>query len=49
MNIGGSQTAVRGRTRHDPSGASVYRRIAEAAQFRHPVYGARELFERVFA
>src|SRR4029450_3726960 len=34
----------RGRTRHDPSGGSVYRRIAEAAQFRHPVYGARELF-----
>ena len=34
----------RGRTRHDPSGASVYRRLAEAAQFRHPVYGARELF-----
>ena len=34
----------RGRTRHDPSGASVYRRIAEAAQFRHPVYGAQELF-----
>jgi type I phosphodiesterase/nucleotide pyrophosphatase len=34
----------RGRTRHDPSGASVYRRIAEAAQFRHPVYGSRELF-----
>jgi Type I phosphodiesterase / nucleotide pyrophosphatase len=34
----------RGRTRHDPSGMSVYRRIAEAAQFRHPVYGARELF-----
>jgi hypothetical protein len=34
----------RGRTRHDPSGSSVYRRIAEAAQFRHPVYGARELF-----
>jgi hypothetical protein len=34
----------RGRTRHDPSGASVYRRIAEAVQFRHPVYGARELF-----
>jgi hypothetical protein len=30
----------RGRTRHDPSGASVYRRIAEAVQFRHPVYGA---------
>ena len=34
----------RGRTRHDPSGTSVYRRIAEAAQCRHPVYGARELF-----
>jgi Type I phosphodiesterase / nucleotide pyrophosphatase len=34
----------RGRTRHDPSGASVYRRIAEAAQFHHSVYGARELF-----
>ncbi len=34
----------RGRTRHDPSGGSVYRRIAEAAQFRHSVYGARELF-----
>jgi hypothetical protein len=34
----------RGRTRHDPSGVSVYRRIAEAAQFRHAVYGARELF-----
>jgi Type I phosphodiesterase / nucleotide pyrophosphatase len=34
----------RGRTRHEPSGASVYRRIAEAIQFRHPVYGARELF-----
>ena len=34
----------RGRTRHDPSGGSVYRRIAEAVQFRHPVYGARELF-----
>jgi len=34
----------RGRTRHDPSGARVYRRIAEAAQFRHAVYGARELF-----
>jgi hypothetical protein len=34
----------RGRTRHEPSGDSVYRRIAEAAQFRHPVYGARELF-----
>jgi Type I phosphodiesterase / nucleotide pyrophosphatase len=34
----------RGRTRHDPSGESVYRRIAAAAQFRHAVYGARELF-----
>ena len=34
----------RGRTRHEPSGASVYRRIAEAAQFRHPVWGPRELF-----
>jgi Type I phosphodiesterase / nucleotide pyrophosphatase len=34
----------RGRTRHDPSGTSVYRRIAEAAQFRHPVYGPGELF-----
>ncbi|MEA2457022.1 MAG: hypothetical protein QOI45_3284 [Thermoleophilaceae bacterium] len=34
----------RGRTRHEPSGTSVYRRIAEAAQFRHSVYGAGELF-----
>jgi hypothetical protein len=34
----------RGRTRHEPSGMSVYRRIAEAAQFRHPVWGPRELF-----
>ena len=34
----------RGRTRHDPSGVSVYRRIGEAFQFRHAVYGARELF-----
>ena len=34
----------RGRTRHEPSGDSMYRRLAEAAQFRHPVYGARELF-----
>jgi Type I phosphodiesterase / nucleotide pyrophosphatase len=34
----------RGRTRHEPSGASVYRRIAEAVQFRHPVWGASELF-----
>jgi hypothetical protein len=50
LDDGGFRTACttyliyRGRTRHDPSGASVYRRIAEAAQFRHPVYGARELF-----
>jgi Type I phosphodiesterase / nucleotide pyrophosphatase len=34
----------RGRTRHEPSGVSVYRRIAEAAQFRHPVWGPGELF-----
>jgi Type I phosphodiesterase / nucleotide pyrophosphatase len=34
----------RGRTRHDPSGTSVYRRIGEALQFRHAVYGASELF-----
>jgi len=34
----------RGRTRHEPSGDSVYRRLAEAAQFRHAVYGSRELF-----
>jgi Type I phosphodiesterase / nucleotide pyrophosphatase len=34
----------RGRTRHEPSGESMYRRIAAAAQFRHAVYGARELF-----
>jgi predicted AlkP superfamily pyrophosphatase or phosphodiesterase len=34
----------RGRTRHDPSGESMYRRIGEVLQFRHPVYGARELF-----
>ncbi len=34
----------RGRYRHEPSGDSVYRRIAEAAQFRHPVYGPQELF-----
>ena len=34
----------RGRTRHEPSGASVYRRIAEAAQFRHAgLRGARAL------
>ncbi len=36
----------RGRTRHEPSGESVYRRIAEAAQFRHPVYGARRALLR---
>ena len=36
----------RGRTRHDPSGTSVYRRIAEAAQFRHPVYGRRRALLR---
>jgi type I phosphodiesterase/nucleotide pyrophosphatase len=34
----------RGRTRHEPSGESMYRRIAAAAQFRHAVYGSRELF-----
>ena len=34
----------RGRWRHEPSGESMYRRIAAAAQFRHAVYGARELF-----
>jgi hypothetical protein len=34
----------RGRTRHEPSGESMYRRLAAAAQFRHAVYGARELF-----
>jgi hypothetical protein len=34
----------RGRTRHDPSGESVYRLIGEALQFNHAVYGARELF-----
>ncbi|MGE5635455.1 MAG: alkaline phosphatase family protein, partial [Nocardioidaceae bacterium] len=34
----------RGRTRHEPSGDSVFRHIAAAAQFRHAVYGARELF-----
>ena len=37
----------RGRTRHEPSGVSVYRRIAEAAQFRHAVWGAaRALLRR---
>jgi type I phosphodiesterase/nucleotide pyrophosphatase len=34
----------RGRYRHEPAGDSRYRRIAEAAQFRHPTWGARELF-----
>jgi hypothetical protein len=34
----------RGRHRHEPAGDSRYRRIAEAAQFRHPTWGARELF-----
>ena len=34
----------RGRHRHEPSRDSPYVRLAEAAQFRHPVWGARELF-----
>ncbi|HYI79819.1 MAG TPA: alkaline phosphatase family protein [Thermoleophilaceae bacterium] len=34
----------RGRHRHEPARDSRYRRIAEAAQFRHPTWGARELF-----
>jgi len=34
----------RGRHRHKPAGDSRYVRIAEAAQFRHPVWGPRELF-----
>jgi len=34
----------RGRHRHEPSGASMYRRVAEAAQFRHPVWGPEEFF-----
>ncbi|HEX2160392.1 MAG TPA: alkaline phosphatase family protein, partial [Thermoleophilaceae bacterium] len=34
----------RGRFRHEPAGDSRYRRLAEAAQFRHAVWGARELF-----
>jgi hypothetical protein len=34
----------RGRHRHDPSSDSRYSRLAEAAQFRHPVWAARELF-----
>ena len=34
----------RGRHRHEPSRDSPYVRLAEAAQFRHAVWGARELF-----
>ena len=34
----------RGRHRHEPSRDSPYVRLAEAAQFRHSVWGARELF-----
>ena len=34
----------RGRFRHEPAGDSRYRRLAEAAQFRHAVWGPRELF-----
>jgi hypothetical protein len=34
----------RGRTRHEPWGEARLRRLAEAAQFRHAVWGARELF-----
>ncbi len=34
----------RGRHRHEPSGDSRYRRLAEAAQFRHAVWGPQELF-----
>jgi hypothetical protein len=34
----------RGRHRHEPSPDSPYRRLTEAAQFRHAVWGARELF-----
>jgi hypothetical protein len=34
----------RGRTRHQPWGEARLRRLAEAAQFRHAVWGARELF-----
>jgi hypothetical protein len=34
----------RGRHRHEPSTDSPYSRLAEAAQFRHAVWGARELF-----
>ncbi len=34
----------RGRHRHEPSKDSPYSRIAEAAQFKHAVWGSRELF-----
>jgi hypothetical protein len=34
----------RGRTRHQPSTDSRLGRLASAAQFRHPVWGSRELF-----
>ncbi len=34
----------RGRHRHEPSTGSRYSRLAEAAQFRHAVWGPRELF-----
>ena len=34
----------RGRHRHEPSTDSRYSRLAEAAQFRHAVWGPRELF-----
>ncbi len=34
----------RGRFRHDPAGDSRYYKLAEAAQFRHATWGARELF-----
>ena len=34
----------RGRTRHEPSSDSRLGRLATAAQFRHPVWGSRELF-----
>ncbi len=34
----------RGRHRHEPSSDSPYRRLAEAAQFKHAVWASRELF-----
>jgi Type I phosphodiesterase / nucleotide pyrophosphatase len=34
----------RGRTRHELAGEGLYGRIAKAAQFRHAVWGPRELF-----